>query len=64
MTLFNIIDLILLFMGITLVIIAMFMDKTSSFDDGSFLTEMMVGVLGGILIASALIAKFIELFIK
>ena len=62
MSMFNILVLVTLGVGIVLVVIAIRMDRTSSFDNGSFMSEMVIGMFGGFLIAGAVLAKIIESF--
>jgi|GEM_PF-4867299 len=64
MTLFNAIDLGALLLGIVLLIKAYMMDSTSSFEGGSFLNEMFLGIVGGALFVGSLLAKLIELFFR
>lgn len=64
MSTFNILDLIALLLGIGMLIASFSMDSKSSFESGSFLTEMALMVMGGGLAIAALLAKVVELFFR
>lgn len=57
------IALALIIVGVVLLIRAFTLDRTSSFDDGSFILQILVGGLGAVLIAAGIIVLLAMLFI-
>ena len=55
----NLAVLIALLLGLALFLAGLLRDKSSSFDDGSFIVQIILMVAGGGLILLALLAKFI-----
>ncbi len=54
------IPLVLIFIGVFAIIKAVLMDRTSSFDDGSFIVQGMVGIVGGVCVVAAIIAFLVQ----
>ena len=55
----NLAVLIALLLGLALFLAGLLRDKSSNFDDGSFIVQIILMVAGGALVALALLAKFI-----
>jgi hypothetical protein len=58
----NIIIAVLFALGVVMLIVAFRIDGKSSFDDGSFILQIVLGIGGAALLAVALIWKFVLSF--